>query len=392
MHSGRAAAALAVAAFVLTAGLTGCSPSDTTESESGSGNLVLHPTGDEGRWFDDAYGEGSVQLYATSNDFCGIAGTLAIEQQVKPDRTTRVQARDLRSGDVVWELEDVGCSAGSVSGEGSLLLLPGDPLGGTWSFADPETGETVQRFELEASPLGGRIVSEFDGIRVIEATGGVLVGIGASGVLWERGVVNGDVTPLADGMIGVKYGLEDRIEVIDGRTGERRHKLTGTEAHEVQWASDGYVLQINQSDPEYAYFDLDGEEVARTKEHSVYGFVPKPRSGVTFSVEDFAVADKVTAVGLDGRPALFDTGYEDYATQRGPIEELPSSILDVQAVSADGSLLLFPDDGTDSLVMIDDAGEEVLRWTTPESTEVRVEAGFIVLQQAGTTTVLLPAD
>ena len=99
-----------------------------------------------------------------------------------------------------------------------------------------------------------------------------------------------------------------------------------------------------------------------------------------------------TVVGVDatGTPALTEDAERRIFTRSGEIAELPDSLIILQGVSADGSLLLFP--GTpDGLVLIDDAGEQVASWPLGFS-ELRIESGLIVIGGESGTSVLLPGE
>lgn|GEM_PF-7005445 len=95
-------------------------------------------------------------------------------------------------------------------------------------------------------------------------------------------------------------------------------------------------------------------------------------------------------VGADGVPALFQDERQRDFTRAGRVEELPDSIISLQALSADGSVLAFRN-ARDGVVLIDPHGAPIADWPAP-SGELRVEAGRLVLARTPTAYVLLPAE
>lgn len=399
--SGPASIALRRTSAALLAGaalaglLAGCAAPAAAPEPAPDGQARLHPVGDPGAWLSPGYASGSVEVYATTGEVCGVADGVSIEEVRGPGWEPRVQARRFPDGQILWEIPGSGCSEGAVR-DGSVLIGSQIEEPGTWSFVDAATGEaasgdSAQGFRLDPSYASVRLLAEVDGIRVLLADQRELIGIDADGERWSRSIgARSEVTVLDDGFVGVRDMGAKRVEVVDGRTGERRSTRSRIDPLGFTWASDGFVLRENQSDPEYAFFDLDGEEVDRTIGSSQYGFVPAPRSGVTFPVSDHLRAGGVVGVGSDGVPALFEGDHAKDFTRRGEIRELPGdSIIGLHAVSSDGSLLLFDSTDGEGVVLIDAAGEEVLQWDTPYD-RLRVESGYLLLGNGATTQVLLP--
>ncbi|MBK0417551.1 hypothetical protein JD276_00670 [Leucobacter sp. CSA1] len=384
-------AALTVAAAAL---LAGCTAGDADPTLPAIADVQLHPVGDPGRWFSEAYADGLGGRYSTMNTLCGVGDGVAVEtlDASAPDFGTQVQARSLDSGAVLWTLPDLSCAEGAVR-EGAAMLSTG-PGESAWRLVDARSGATREEFALTDPDIGaGRVTARVDDLWVVESEQ-QLVGIGprpegGTGRVWQRELgTRVEVTPLGDGMLGVSSGLDGRLSVVDGRTGEVRYETTGVDVGSaLTWASDGFVLRVNQSDPEYAFFDLDGEEIDRTVGESQYPFAPRGSEGVTLPIADHVAAGKVTAVARDGAPALFEDRGRHY-TRAGQIDLRGSSVL-LSDVSADGSMIIVDEPGGEGFIVIDAEGEDVLRWSPPYS-ELRVEAGYLVVSDLNVTDVLLP--
>ncbi len=398
-------AAIAFAA-VLGLTLSACTDDPDLPPEA---QVQLTPHGDEGAWLTDAYAAGFVAQYATANEVCAVTEDMAIEVERGVGGDSTVMGRQLRGGQLLWQIDDATCGQGA--------LLPGDPdssvpaasaatvVVGTqwqsgmraWSLVDPATGTERQALGLGPEVASAQPVA-WAGTRVVVRTGdedlvGLDMGTGEKkgSEVWRSPVAAGsEVTVLVDDLLGVTNQRGKRIIVLDLGSGEERLSTAVTRPDWITWASDGYVEKIQETDPEYAFVDLDGREVDRTTGVSQYPFVPDPREGVTFPLPDHRQAGTVVGVSADGTPALVQDERQSDFTRSGEIAELPDSLIMLQGVSADGSLLLFP--GTpDGLVLIDDAGEQVATWPLGYS-ELRIESGLIVIGGESGTSVLLPGD
>lgn len=364
-----------------TSGASEAPPSDLTQ-------LELHPVGDPGRWFDNGYADGVVATYATANTVCGIADDLVIEMQAGPNNGSRVLARPLAGGDVRWEADDARCTPGAIL-DGSALIARSWTSEPDWQIVDAATGETTSDLALENERSSVKLVAQIEDLLVLSNAEGALSGFRGGAPVWTTMVpANATITPLDDGHLGVLDGLDDRLVIVDGSSGDTVLEQDVERADGITWASDGYVERINQSDPEYAFFDVSGTEVDRTVGSSQYRFVPSPESGITFPVADHVAAGGVVGVSADGIPSLFQDQRQRDFTPEGSIE-LPDSIIALRGISADGALLLFRTDA-DGLIFVDGTGAEVFTWPIA-SGELRIEAGLLVVESGPTTQVLLPA-
>lgn len=379
-----ASAALAACGVLALSACTAGAPAAEAPAEAG---LRLHPVGDPGSWLDDRYAAGISAAYGTPNRVCGLAGELVVEAQTGGVAGTSVLVRETTSGAVVWQRDGVGCAEGAVF-EGAVVLWGGaaaEPA----SLVDVASGETVRVLSLGQDFERPTILARVGELLVVRG-GETIGGVGAQGVAWTvRLPSRGEVAVLGDGMLGIVDAAADRIAVVDGRSGQQVFERAPIDAQDLRWASDGFVVRVNQSDPEYAYFRLDGTEAGRTVGESQYPFVPEPRDGVVLPIADHIAAGTVVGVGADGVPALFQDERQRDFTQAGRVEELPDSIISLRALSADGSVLAFrEDDG--GVVLIDPHGAPIADWPS-SSGELRVEAGRIVVVGVPTTYVLLPA-
>ncbi len=385
------AAATAFLGVVAVSLLAACAPSAPQHASGEKEPARLHPTGDSGRWFDPAYAAGVGSTYSTSNRVCGVSDGWIVEFQSGPGITQRVLGRPLLPDAAVgWEIEQASCSTGS-SFEGAVAVDLGPPERSTRALVSIETGTVAQKLPGKSLLSTATPISRAGGLIVLDA-GEALVGADGERVAWRLPLTPQSKTvPLADGRIGVDDALGDRLSVVDGRTGTVLVERGYDKPFGLKWAGDGFVLNVNERDPEYAFSDVHGAEVERTTGSSQYGFVPSPSDGITFPIADHVAAGTVVGVDSSGRPALWQSEHQQNFTRKGPIDDLPDSIISLQAVSADGSLLLFdsPSDEADGIVVIDGTGKRVLEWRAPDATS-RIDSGRIIVRSGSTTHVLIP--
>lgn len=378
-------------AVILTASLvTGCTSAVAPAALPEAAERSLHPVGDEGHWFDDRYADGVEYAYATPNLVCGIAGNIVVEVQQGPAYGSTVLARYLPRGEVAWEMDNARCEAGSVTEDSVVASITQEGVRKT-SLVEVTTGTPT----ADLSPKGERadvsLVTRIGDAFVLTQGGEALIGLRDGAEQWSVPFPPGAVpTALDEGFIGILDGLGDQLMVVDGKTGEIVLSRAVDRPAWITWASDGYVQKINESDPEYAFFDLTGAEVDRTLGISHYRFVPSPNDEILFPLADHIAAGRVVGVSASGVPSLFQDDHQKDFTQTGEIPELPDSIIMLQAVSKDGSLLFFtaPDD---TMTMIDSAGTQVFSWPGRVN-DLRIESGYIVVTTGTTTQVLLPAE
>ena len=425
-------AALGIAAL----GLTSCSaPGSGLPGEAEKiAELRLHPSGPRGAWFEDGFANGAALSYATANRVCGISGNVVVEYQLSPAGESIVLARSIERGDVIWQIAGALCDEDSVAtGQGDeggaaavLVRMPepqddagtpgGDHLtsippevpdaGSGWQLRRIENGAKLRSIDLETDtvlasvipasgdPAGGASPA---GAPLVVFSGEHLIGYVDGERAWDFDLpANPAITPLADGVIGIQSGLDDRLIALDGRTGDTLLDLDTSDLEETRWASDGYVVRINQSDPEYAFYDLTGAEVERTKGVSQYPFAPRQLDGVTFTLADHVAAGRVVGVAADGSPALFQSQGQKNYSRTQQIKELPDSILSVRGVSASGGLFLY---GTDTgFEVIDSTGATVASSAylsgagATGGAEVDVVDGRIVAHSGAMTLIYSPVS
>jgi hypothetical protein len=377
----------AVAGLACVVLLSGCSPDGAAPDLPDKADIQLHPVGDPGLWFDNSYSLGVSDIYATPNPVCGITDGVIVEVEEGPDYSSRVVARVLPGDQIAWQITDSRCVAGSTT-DGTVVVSPWGGGEGTVDLVNVSTGGVEQSIRHEAGDGSATQVGRADDLRILRLGNESLVGLDGDGIAWTTGSGGGDVTPLGDGHIAISDGLDGWIRIIDGKTGEETLSRTNVDVHEITWASDGYVLGINESDPEYAFFDLQGKEVDRTVGESQFGFFPRPDEGLTFPLEDHIKAGTVTGVDVTGIPAVFssDTGHGVYL-RGGELDESQDDLLWSQGVSADGSLVL-SDGDNGGFAMYDINGEAIASW--PLADELRVEDGYIVFTTQNSTQVLIP--
>ena len=378
-------------AVILTATLvTGCATGVAPAALPEAAELSLHPVGDEGHWFHDRYAAGVEYAYATPNVVCGIAGNIVVEVQTGPAYGSSVLARYLPRGEVAWEMDDARCEAGSVT-DGSVVVSASTGDMRETSLVDAVTGTQAADLALKGERADVGLVTRVGDQFVLTRGGEALIGLRNGVEEWSVPLPPGaEPTALDDGFIGILDGLGDQLMVVDGKTGEIVLNRAVERPDWITWASDGYVQKINESDPEYAFFDLTGAEVDRTLKEAQYRFTPSPNDGITFPIADHIAAGRVVGVSASGVPSLFQDEHQKNFTQAGEVTELPDSIIMLQAVSQDGSLLFFtaPDD---TMTMIDSTGKQIFNWPGRVS-DLRVESGYIVVTTGTTTQVLLPAE
>lgn len=401
MTTNRTAPAAALASALLGLVLAGCTAGGSTDDTKlpPEASLRLHPHGDAGQWLDPVYAKGIGSQYVTMNEVCAVTRELVVEVQRGPMGEPTVMARSLQGGGVHWQLEDSDCRPGA--------LLPADPqateararsnsvvvrTGEEWRLLDPVSG--VERGQLPAEKdtagVAGIEPLAWAGSLLVVQSGSELVGIDGQKEAWRLSIpARAEVTVLADGHAGITDFQGSQVSVVDLETGKTTMSTAVPDAHWITWASDGYVQKVQETDPEYAFFDLEGREVDRTKGVSQYRFVPGPAQGVTLPVADHRRAGTVVGVSGQGVPALFADERQRDFTRAGAVEELPDSIISLQGVSLDGSLLMFDRD-PEGLTILDDEGSEVAAWPLPTG-EQSIESGRIVIRGDSGTWVLLPS-
>lgn len=397
-RTGGARRRLGVAALAVTfagvALLAGCTPPPVKPQAAPPAKL--HPVGDRGHWIKDTYSGWLGETYSTPNTVCGIADDTVVEFEEGGDpRANRVVARSLATSRILWQLENGRCSVGSVGQAEALIgVTPqGRIADAQWRTVDPSTGQTIQDLHFTKTTYLAEPVTEAGQVKVYLTDGAELIGVESGKEIWRsRAEGNATATALADGLIGISPGLQKELRVIDGATGKDLHTAKVQRYGEITWASDGYSSRINQSDPEYAFFDVNGTEVDRTKGVSQYGFVPRGREGVTFPIADHVAAGRVVGVAADGTPALFQDARQKNFTPAGEIRDLPDSIIGLAALSENGKVLVFttsPTSDTSRLVAINQEGQTNFTFDLKFS-ELRVESGYLVLTSDHSTHVLLP--
>lgn len=383
-----AIAATATAALVL----TGCSgiASSGSASVPPVADTQLHPHGDAGSWFSESYSSGVFRTYATSNEVCAITDKVIVEHEHGVGTKPRVVAKDIINGYVLWAMDDAKCSP-SRDFAGTVAVGRDFTSERSWELVDIITGasHTALPFGRDAS-LVTPVTRTGDTV-AFEVDSATLTGVSGDETIWTFPLNNADVTPLADGHLGLRSSLDKHATVIDGSTGEATMELDLDDSHSFTWASDGFILRENQSDPAYAFYDIEGNQVDRTVGQSQYLFEPDPRAGVTFPIADHLAAGTVVGVDAQGSPRLMRGEHGRDFSASGELPDLPGSIISLRGVSTAGTMLLFEDEHSerDRLVAIDTSGEEVFDWALPDHTSVRIEAGHIITHAHPTTTVLL---
>lgn len=436
-------AGLAVIAFTGCAGGAGGGGVDpNSDAAIAALGETLHPTGDPRAWFWDSYRNGLAGAYSTSNEICGIGRDLPADlesddvlgdivvESVQGPGLPRVIGRSLSAGTIMWELPEVSCQDGAVVDD--TVVVSGLD-GGDWQslLVSTRTGRTIMRLPspddaaqsgyAEPIVMGGAEDAMYDpaAARLFAVSGTTIMSVSPpdpdtaasprtnpqppTGTLdWATEIgAEIDPVPLGGGMIGVTQRLSDRIWIVDGVNGEVAFETELADKHDLTWLSDGYLIRENESDPAYVFSDLDGTEVERTVGASQYGFVPGPRQGITYSIADQLAAGTTVGVDAAGRPALVENPERKDQLRGATVGEgeLPDSIISLQGVSRDGSLLLFPRDSRadsalpgidgDSAVVIDQRGAPVIEWPLADS-GVSVMAGYIVARDGNSSHVLLP--
>ena len=371
--------------------LSGCASASDSIPELA--DTQLSPVGDNGQWFHDEYVNGIGDSYSTDNSVCGVSNDVVIEyfagdQSLPP----QVRAWNLTAGDLLWELDDVSCTNDAVL-DGAVAVASRETGDMEWSLVDLETGEVQRKLDLNRKNAYVRQIASTPDTLILSVDLGVLAGVSSDGVEWTWSARSSiDVTPLADGYLGIANGLAEWVVVLDGDTGEVVLPRTSLNPHELTWASDGYVLRINQRDPEYAFFDLTGNEIERTSGQSQFGFFPRPYSGVTFPLDDHLRAGTVVAVDAAGSPAILTqpSGHVMY-TREARVEDSEFSFFSPSGLSRDGSLVMFS--GDDEITITDLHGEPVLQHELQQShRNVTVQDGYLVTTDHTSTTILLPAS
>lgn len=347
-------------------------------------SLQLTPYGDEGAWFSNDYANGVDGVFAVPGKICGISGGYVFETSGK---NPTVRAWDIQTSNVMWEVDGARCGSESVSDEGVIIEYPHTDTGRQWKVVDVETGEEARDLPIPNEPTSVKFVHAADDNFIVATGDGELYAVDSGGEIdWNIDAGNEPAFQvLSDSHIGITERMTDRVRIIDVDNGVDTHNENVESKHDIIWASDGFVLKINESDPEYAFFDVEGNEVDRTVGESQYPFVPRPSDGVTFPIEDHVNAGTVVGVAADGQPALFEVDRAPH-TREGRLNDY--RVLDFYEISADGKSLLR--DAGDELQLVSDSGKT--QWTRSlENIDYRVESSYILLYDNHSTQVLIPA-
>lgn len=387
----RRTSASAIAALVAVT-LTGCTLG--TNSVPDLAEAQLHPVGDQAEWFDDSYAHGYDDEYTTEGRVCGIADDLIIESlEDLANLTMTVQAWSLTQREVVWTIEDATCDLDAVA-DGTVLIREGASENLDWSLVDLATGEPQRTLEVDQGIQTMRRELSTPEIEVLRANQTQLLGLNEAGLEWQIDLGDSaSVTPLDNGLLGVESGLDTWIMVIDAATGEQVLERTEPDADFFTWASDGYILRINQSDPEYAYFDVTGSEVDRTVGDAQFGLFPRPRAGITFPIADHVAAGTVVAVDASGTPSILTqpSGHTLF-TREANVDDSEFDFFIPSGVSHDGSLVLLSA-GMNSMAVVDLDANVVFEYEPDDRiSRTEIEDGYIVFETHSSTVVLLPGS
>lgn len=382
---------------VLLISLTACSG----DPRGPLANVQLHPHGDLGHWFHDEYANGIEREYKVEGTLCAISDGVAIESSGNRglDATSSVSAVDLRSEATLWTIRDAFCGEQPVVGGAVTVGLlqdtdpPPDWNTSTWILVEAMNGERLQEIDLTGSDL--RQVAQVDDVRVLSRYESELFGLTPEGIRWNMTIPGVNrFTPLSDGHIGVKDGFDGgSFSVLDGRTGDVTVPSTDFQDFLHIWASDGFISVDQSHDAESVFYDLNGEEVHKAKDHTPRAFAPSQWSTqVTFPLEEHRTANQVIAVDAQGKPALFtDERGEALLTRTDDITGLVRMTSEVRATSRDGSLFFTDSFTLDHPQIFDETGETVVE--LPDAVDVKSVGGCLTVLRGGVgTVVLIPAD
>lgn len=349
----------------------------------------LSPVGDNGQWFHDEYGNGIQGSYTTENQVCGISDGLIFENVMHEQPISMsVHAYSLSDDALVWERENATCLQHHRLSSELVVREQADGVT-NWLLLDAATGEP--RYQLEAQGGAQYSVQEYSTptTTVLSTDANQLVGVSAEGTEWALDIGSrATVFPLANGNIGIQNDLDGWITALEADTGTEVLERTNLDTNDIRWASDGYVLKVNESDPEYAFFDLSGREIDRTDGESQFGFYPRPLSGITFPLEDHLRAGTVVAADASGAPVILTqaSGHVLF-TREANVDDSEFDYFIPAGLSRNGNFVMF--DRQDSFVIADLHGDVVLEQPSL-STRSSVQGGYIVFTEANTTKVWLP--
>lgn len=278
-----------------------------------------------------------------------------------------------------------------------MIVRSGDIREQSWALVSMADGQTLQdlTFAADQRTMSVIFLDNADGTVVIEAMGeNMLYGIGESGQLWQRGLPTNANVITMDGHIGVSSGLDDNAFIVDSLTGEVTTSFAPNDYSTVIWASDGYVANADQTNPEYVYYDVDGNEVSRVTEDTYRELTPDARAGITYSIADIEAAAGVDAVDAEGQPVVYAArpGYGPHYTSGAELDIDGIVSLYLHGVSADGNLIAITPESDSGTSEIRDVEGELISSYALNSGYVSVMGGYLVVQERYTysTYILLP--
>lgn len=335
----------------------------------------LHPQGRYSAWLDKGYRDGFVSWRSPSMPL-GVSKDRSVVLLNGEGFGDPPAGRDLRTGEVVWQLPGVSCSPGSVrDGVGFCVRSDAESELATAVRVDLATGLVADWFEFEQYGYAGLQAIANSGLTSIVAYGqrtALLIEARHQNgsLVWQAELPSNNDCELISGYVAC-HDYEG-FAVLDAETGEFTVPYTPLgDDHQLEWATDAALIFSDYELTSSYWFTGEPFESIDYIPRTVT-VVPNADLGFYYPFEEHPDMHGMSVVDAAGQVVVGrNAGYAEVLYPSG--NELPRGW--VMATSADASVLLLNSYG--GLELIDRQGDQIAV-LSPSSVGASLLDGVIV--------------